>query len=217
VEALSRAATYARLLRLPSVGRLISAALAGAGMRTVVAGAAGFGLTFGVLDVAFPAVGRADGSVAGSGILLSVFAAGSWVGGFLYGLRAREGRAGRRYPWLALLGALGLAPLALLPGLGVMVLLAAVAGLLFAPITTTQMAIIDELAEPAHRGEAYSWLGTLYGAGVAAGAALAGQLIAGPGLRAALLCAAGTTLLAALTALARAGTLTPVAGPSLSR
>ncbi len=184
-------------------------ALSGAGMRTVLAGAAGFGLTFGVLDVAFPAVARAHGSAAGSGILLSAFAVGSWVGGFLYGLRAHAGRAGARYPWLALLGALGLAPLALLPGLAVMVLLSAFAGLVFAPITTTQLALIDELAEPAHRGEAYSWLGTLYGAGVAAGAALAGQLISGPGLRAALLTAAGGTLLAALIAGARAGTLAP--------
>ena len=85
--------------RRPSANRL--PVLAGAGIRTVVACSAGFGLTFGLLDVAFPAFARAHGSTASAGILLSAFAAGSLGGGFIYGLRGRAGETGRRYPWLS--------------------------------------------------------------------------------------------------------------------
>jgi MFS family permease len=55
-----------------AAGRL--PALAGGGIRTVVATSAAFGLTFGILDVAFPAFARTHGSAATAGVLLSAFA-----------------------------------------------------------------------------------------------------------------------------------------------
>ena len=84
--------------RQPRSGRL--PALAGAGIRTVVFTAAAFGLTFGILDVAFPAFAHARGAAAVSGVLLSAFAVGSWIGGFAYGLRPRGSSPGQRYPRL---------------------------------------------------------------------------------------------------------------------
>jgi MFS family permease len=186
-------------------GRL--SALAGGGIRTVVATAAAFGLTFGVLDVAFPAFARTHGSAATAGVLLSAFALGSWVGGFIYGLRRDPKAAGERYPGLCLLAAAGLVPLILTPSLPVMIALAVVSGLCFAPITTCQLAVIDEVAHPDHKAEAFSWLGTLYGTGLAIGAALAGQLITAGGSRAALGAACGAAVLAWLFALARSTTL----------
>jgi MFS family permease len=191
----------------PRPGRL--PALSGAGMRTMVATAATFGLTFGILDVAFPAFARAHGSVAVAGVLLSAFAIGSWVGGFLFGLRAGQGSAGRAYPALCGLAALGLAPLIATPGLVAMVALAVLSGLCFAPASTTQLAVLDEVTEPEHRAEALTWLGSLYGAGLATGAAVSGQLIAGAGVRAALGGAFAAAALGALIATARAGTLAP--------
>jgi MFS family permease len=182
-------------------------ALAGSGIRTVAATAAAFGVTFGVLDVAFPAFARTQGSAAAAGVLLSAFALGSWLGQFLYGLRARRRTAGEQYPGLCLLATLGLAPLILAPSLPLMAALAALSGLCFAPITTCQLAVIDEVAHPQHKAEAFSWLGTLYGSGLALGAALSGQLIAGPGIRTALATACAATLLAWLLSTARAPTL----------
>jgi MFS family permease len=184
-------------------------ALSGAGIRTVVATSAAFGLTFGVLDVAFPAVARAHGSPASAGVLLAAFAAGSWVGGLLYGLRRAPPPAGERYPILCLLAAAGLAPLITTPGLTVMIALAVVSGVCFAPITTCQLAVIDQVAEPEHKAEAFSWLGTLYGTGLAVGAALAGQLLTLGGPRAALGAACGATAIAWLVTTARAPTLRP--------
>jgi hypothetical protein len=59
-------------------------------------------------------------------VLLSAFAAGSWIGQFLYGLARTTRTAGERYPALCLLAAAGLAPLILIPSLPVMVVLDAV-------------------------------------------------------------------------------------------
>jgi hypothetical protein len=182
-------------------------ALSGSGIRTVVATAAAFGTTFGILDVAFPAFARQHGSPAFAGVLLSAFAIGSWVGGFAYGLAPSPALAGRRYPALCLLSVLGLAPLILAPSLPLMVGLAVLSGLCFAPISTCQLAVIDEVAPPDHRAEAFTWLGTLYGTGLALGAAVAGQLIAAAGIRAALATACGATLVAWLVTTARAATL----------
>jgi MFS family permease len=181
-------------------------ALAGGGIRTVLACSAAFGLSFGLLDVAFPAFARVHGWTAGAGVLLSAFAVGSFIGGFLYGLRSGAGPSGPRYPWLCLLAALGMAPLILEPGLAAMVALAAVSGLCFAPVSTAQLAVVDEVA-PAGKAEAFTWLSTLYGTGLAVGAAVCGQLIEGAGIRAALIVACLATLTAGLVATARMGTL----------
>lgn len=67
-----------------------------------------------------------------------------------------------------------MAPLAAAGSIPVMTPLSILGGLCFAPITTIQTAAIDEVAAEAHRAEAYTWLGTVYGAGSALGAAPAG-------------------------------------------
>jgi len=46
--------------------------------------------------------------------------------------------------------------------------------------------VIDDVVAPEHRGEAFSWLGTVYGVGLAVGAAVAGQLVSSSGVRTAL-------------------------------
>jgi predicted MFS family arabinose efflux permease len=186
-------------------GRL--AALAGPGIRTVLVTAAAFGLTFGTLDVAFPAFAREHGSVAAAGILLAALAAGGALGGFAYGLRPRTAPAPHAYASLCLLAAAGLAPLVAAPSLPVMVVLAVLSGACFAPITTRQVAVVGDLVDPAHRAEAFTWLSTAYGAGLAAGAAIAGQLIQANAIRAAFAVACGAALVASLVAAPRASGL----------
>jgi len=90
-------------------GRL--AALAGPGIRTGLVTAAAFALTFGTLDVAFPAFACEHGSAAVAEVLLAALAAGGALGGFAYGLRRNPGPATRQYAALCLLAAAGLAPL----------------------------------------------------------------------------------------------------------
>jgi MFS family permease len=185
----------------------------GGGLRTVLMTAAGFGLAFGSLDVAFPAFAREHGSSAVAGVLLAALAAGILAGSILSGLRPSQAPPGRRYPPLCLLAAAGLAPLAAAPGLGAMIALAFVAGVCFAPISICQLAVIGDVAPPGRTAEAFTWLGTLYGAGLAAGAALGGQLVAAVDPRAAIGAACAATAAAWLVATARAGTLSARPAP----
>jgi predicted MFS family arabinose efflux permease len=185
------------------------AALASPGMRTLVGAAAAFGITFGLLDVAFPAAARARGSAATAGILLSAFAGGSWLGSLLYGLRENLTPAGARYPRACLLAAAGFMPVIFVPGLGGLIVFTALSGLLFAPASVSQIATIDGVVIEAHRSEAYSWLGTAYGSGLAAGAAVSGQLIALSGVRASLAAACAAAALAAVVAWLGRASLVP--------
>ena len=177
------------------------------GMLTVLMSAAAFGATFGALDVALPAFAREHGSSAAAGVLLSGLAAGIGIGSLLTGLHPPARSAGRRYAPLCGLAAAGLLPLIATPALGVMLALAFLAGLCFAPVTTTQIAVLDEVAPRERPGEAFAWLAILYGAGSAAGAALGGQLVAADGPRAAIAAACAATAVAWLMATVRAGTL----------
>jgi MFS family permease len=118
------AATHERMP--PQPGRL--PALSGSGIRTLLATSAAFGLTFGVLDVAFPAFARAHGSAASAGVLLSAFAVGVWIGGFLYGLRPRRQPATHLYPRLCLLAVGAAASGQLIAGPGTRAALAVACG-----------------------------------------------------------------------------------------
>lgn len=193
--ALSRAARSIRPQGAPArAGRL--PALAGGGIRYIVGLSGLFGVTFGLLDVTWPAFARSHGSTAAAGLFLSLFALGAGIGGLVYGARRHERSALSLYPGMCLLAAAGLAGVPFAGSLGVMAVLAVVSGACFAPITTVQTAAIDDVAAEAHRAEAFTWVGTLYGAGSALGAALAGQLIVASGQQAALAAAAGATALA---------------------
>ena len=184
-------------------------ALRSPGLRTVVICSGWFGAAFGILDVSLPAFAQRHGSPAAAGLLLSALAAGIGVGSFFYGLRPLERRAGALYPPLCALAAAGLLPAVAadsVPGLiGLMVF----AGLCFAPISTSQIAVIDEVASEGTRTEAMTWLGTAYGAASAAGAVVAGRVIEGPGVRTALFVAGAAAFAAFLTALARRRLLRP--------
>lgn len=187
--------------------RRSSPVLASPGLRTVLATAAAFGAVFGVLDVALPAVAVREGSTGAAGLLLAALALGIGTGGALYGTVAAARSEG--YPALCLLAATGLLPLLVAEPLGLMAGLAFVAGLGFAPVTTAQIAVVDRVAPEGRRGEAFSWIGTLYGVGSAAGAVLGGQLLAHGSPRAALLVAPAAAALAWVISAARAQTLGP--------
>jgi MFS family permease len=187
-----------------------TAPLVSSGLRTVLGTAAAFGLVFGLLDVGLPAVATRGGSPASAGVLLATLALGIGVGGMLYGLLPVASASTRRYPALCLLAAMGTAPLMIASPLGAMIPLALLCGLCFAPVTTAQIAVIDHVAPAGRKGEAFSWIGTLYGAGAAAGAALAGQLIAHGSPRAVFAVACGAGALAWLVAALRARTLDPM-------
>jgi MFS family permease len=181
-------------------------ALAQPGVRTLAATGAMAGAAFGLLDVALPAVARHDGSPGAAGVLLSAIALGIGIGGFAYGLVPPRRAPGVLYGPLCGLAALGLAPLALAAGstsLAVLAVLLAVTGLLFAPLTTCQIALIDDVAPRHMTTEAFAVLGVAYGAFSAVGAQVAGALVEGSGLRAPFVVAFACMALATLIGTAR--------------
>lgn len=200
-------ARAARSMRPAAHDERRGGALASAGLRTILATAVAFGAVFGLLDVALPAVAVRGGSTAAAGVLLAVLTLGIGAGGLLYGLTGAGRSAHARYPVLCLLAAAGLAPLIVASPLGAMLPLALLAGLCFAPVTTAQIAAIDHVAPEGRKGEAFSWIGTLYGAGSALGAAVAGQLLAHGSPRSVFAAACAAGVLAWLVAAARARTL----------
>jgi MFS family permease len=132
------------------------------------------------------------------------------VGGFAYGLVPPRRVPGRLYGPLCAVGALGLAPLAIAGGSTSLALLAGllvVTGLLFAPLTTCQLALIDDIAPKHMTTETFAVLGVAYGAFSAIGAQVAGALVDGPGLRAPFVAAFACMALATLVGTARRRTL----------
>ncbi|GLY97396.1 MFS transporter [Actinoplanes sp. NBRC 103695] len=125
-------------------------------------------------DVAVVAVLRAGGEVAWTGVVLSIWAAGSLLGGFLYGT-IRKGLTP-----LTLF-----APMALLTipvGLGgdhwwLLALLILPAGALCAPTITATADAVSRMIPAAARGEALGWHNSALTVGVALGAPLAGVVM----------------------------------------
>jgi predicted MFS family arabinose efflux permease len=71
-------------------------------------------------------------------------------------------------------------------------------GLLVAPITTVQFAVVDDVSPLGSGAEAFSWYTSLGYVGAALGAVLAGQLVEGSGTRVAAAVAIGAVAFSVL-------------------
>jgi predicted MFS family arabinose efflux permease len=95
------------------------------------------------------------------------------------------------------------------PSIAVMVLCVIPAGMFIAPLLATRNELVGHVAPAGARTEAYTWPVTAFVGGIAIGAALAGQIVEGPGERVAFLTAAGIAAAGAIVAVTRRSTLTP--------
>jgi hypothetical protein len=152
-------------------------AMAGAGMRTLVASLAGVGAAVGIWDIGLVAAARSHGSAAAGGLLLAALAAGSALGGLWYGGRQWRPPASHRYLALAALLVLACAPMPAAPSLLALGLLVGVVGLLLAPLTSTAYLLAAELAPRGTITEAATWVTTANNVTGAAGLAGAGALV----------------------------------------
>jgi len=161
----------------------------------------GVGIVLGVVEVGAPAYAASSGSVGLAGALLAGFAAGSAVGGLLYGHRNWGMSLSRRLITLGsamaiFCGLLAFAPTIVFLGLGL-----AVVGLFLAPCLITGYLFADELTLPEVRTEASSWINTAVNTGAALAAAGAGLIVGAVsppaafllGAAGAALCLAGVT------------------------
>jgi MFS family permease len=199
-----------RRWRAVRVKRTLAGPLAGPGMRTLVISVVPMGLAFGTLEVAMPALATQHGHPAFAGVLMGALAAGSLLGGLLYGARTWRGSLARRYVLLNAVFAVGMAPLIVAGAIPVMVVLMAVAGFALAPVSACAFGLIEQVAPPGTTTEAFTWLFTANMTGAAAGAAAAGAAIHSSGIRTALLIPVCGVAVSFLVALARRRTLEPL-------
>lgn len=181
--------------------------LAASGVRTVFAALAAFGAAMGVLQVAVPAFTAAGGSAEQGGLLLAALSAGSLVGGLVYGARSWPGRPATRLALLLVAVAGGCALLAAPESSAALAVALVVAGLFIAPTAIVGSALLDVVAPPGTVTEAFAVMIMGIVAGTAAGNALGGALVDGPGYEAAVLAAAAVAGTGAALAYARRATL----------
>ncbi|HET6506826.1 MAG TPA: MFS transporter [Baekduia sp.] len=177
--------------------RAARSALAAPGVRMVVAVMAMVGVLVAAVEVAVAAASHDAGAAGATGPLLALWGVGSLVGGVL---AARTGGV-RNVPLL--LVALAVSHGALALGATTPVLLGAilvVAGAFIAPTFGAMSALTGRVAPPGTATEAFAWTTTALGAGVAAGAAIAGVVVDAAGPAAAFAAAGALTLPAAAVA-----------------
>jgi MFS family permease len=177
------------------------------GIRTLVVGTAIADIGLGAIDVGVTAFAQLRGHPGAAGVLLAVFAASSVTSAVVYGARTWITPPGMRLALLVAMGAVCTLPLALADSLIVVSLLLVVAGLPSTAQWATSSLALDDVAPRFGGAEAYTWLSTANGVGVAAGGLLAGVAVERSGTPAAFVAAAAAMALGAALIVARRDTL----------
>ena len=194
-------------------GRL--GALRSPGVVTLALAAAPVGFCFGAVEISMPAFAEQFGAAAWAGVLLSVWAAASAVGGLAYGARHWSRPLPSVYVTIALLLPLGFLPALLAPSVAAMALLIVPAGLLIAPLGAAANQIVGTVAPAGAVTEAYSWPTTFLIAGFAVGTALGGHLAEHVSWEACFVAASAAAALGAGIALGRRATLSAAPVPAV--
>ena len=134
----------------------------------------GVGVVLGTVEVVAPAVADSQGSVGLAGILLAAFAAGSAVGGLLYGQRTWRNSLVKRLLISSTLMTVLCALLAALGSVAVLGFGLVVVGFFLAPSLVTGYLLADDITAVEVRTEASSWINTAVNAGAAVAAVMVG-------------------------------------------
>lgn len=154
----------ASVLRMPRMGPLVALMTA-------------MGVIVGTIDVLSVAFARAQGMPAGASLVLSAYALGSCVAGLVFGVLKFQMPLARMLSIAAGVTAFTTVPLLLVNDLISLTLGVLLAGLSFAPTMIIAMALVESSVPARRLTEGLTWLVTGLGAGVAAGAALAGWVV----------------------------------------
>jgi predicted MFS family arabinose efflux permease len=161
----------------------------------------------GVVDVTLIAFANLRGYPEAGGVLIALFAAGSVLGGLLYGSRRWRGSATAQLTVITAAATVLMLPLALVESLLPAGVLAIAAGVPSAAQWAASSLALDRASGGSAGAEAYTWLSTANAVGIAAGNAVAGALIDASGTSAAFLAGAAATSLATFLLVARRSTI----------
>lgn len=171
----------------PVTGRSAAGLLRSAILLGLIASSLFVGLAEGSLTVIVPAYAARHHVIAASGPLLAALSLGSLIGALAYGSLLVALRWALRLVICAAALTAACVALAALPA-GVLALgvLLALVGLALSPMLTTGFVALQREAPAAALTEVFTWASFCAAAGAAGGQALAGELIAGPGVSTAL-------------------------------
>jgi MFS family permease len=188
--------------------RHLLGALASPGVRTLVATTAPVGFVLGASEVTLAAFATHHGSRPAAGLLLAVWAAGSGVGGLIYGAREHGLAPHARWLRLAVVYPIGYVPLIFAPSIPVMAVLAPFAGAGLAPLLAAANELIGDVAPPGAITEAFAWPITAIAIGAAIGSAVAGAIVQASSATTAFVVVVAAGALAAAIAVLRRRTVT---------
>jgi predicted MFS family arabinose efflux permease len=133
-------------------------------------------VSFGAIEVAYPAFGRAVGRDAWGPALLAICSIGSAIGGIAYGGLHLRAPLAHQVPIAMALIAAGLAAHVPVADPWLLALVAGLAGVLIAPAMTMVSLLVAEFAPSKYATEAFTWSATAIVTGLGAGMAVAGTL-----------------------------------------
>jgi hypothetical protein len=135
------------------------------------------GALFATVDLATIAFAQQHHARSAAGPLLGLYGLGSAAAGVWYGTRHWRTSHGARLRAALAATVLGVAPLAVMPGVSAMAVAIFTAGLGISATLTSSYNLAEATVPAEHRTEAMSWLTTAAATGTALGAPLAGRLI----------------------------------------
>ena len=140
------------------------------------------GMVFGGMEVVVVAFAKASGVLAYTGVILMAWAFGSLMAGAVTGTITWRASPAKRFRLGAASLAVSLVPLIFVSDPVVFALLLMLSGIAIAPTLIASVAVTQTAVPPSRLTEALAWTSTGLAAGVAAGAAVLGQVIDALGL-----------------------------------
>jgi MFS family permease len=157
--------------------------LPAAGLATLAPAFCFIGSMFASVDLSTVAFAQEHGHKPLAGFLLGTYALGSATGGIWYGSRSWRVPLERRFAVTLCLTVAGVATFWLIPGLAALAPVMFCSGMAIAPTLIAGFSLIERQALPGRRTESMAWLSSTVSVGVAAGSAVAGQIVDAGGAR----------------------------------
>jgi len=175
-------------------------ALAIAGMRVVLVCAISIGIMFGSVEVVTVAFAEEHGHSDWAGLLLAIYAGGSFVAGLLFGVIHWRQPLVDRFKVLLILVLVTATPMTVAPNIAVLAVVLLLAGFAISPTLITLVALVEYLVPAARLTEGMVIETTGTALGITIGSAVSGLLIDRFGAHTAYLVPVAGSALALLTA-----------------
>jgi MFS family permease len=159
------------------------------GLRVLFVVGAAVGAILGCLEIALVAFADQEGAKSLSGVLIAGLAVGSMASGMGWGAVHWRLPLRLRLAWVLVLLTVLSVPLLLVTDVWVMVPFVVLAGVAVSPSLISSFTLAEVLVPRAAVTEAFTWIGTALGLGVAVGASVAGKIVDAAGANTAFLVA----------------------------